>query len=655
MPTRILFDVEANGLLEAEGDKPAATTAWCVSAVDIDTREERFFGPDELEDALRYIATADVLAGHNIQRYDLPLLKKLYWWWRPKTSAVIRDTMIIARLKHPNVKDTDTALIQQGKMPAGKGYHGKHTIGAWGYRLGKPKLHEDITDWSVWTAEMGERCVGDMRTNLLLWEHLRPDDYSQDAVVLEHRIAHVCDLMQKAGVPFNQKLAGALHADLVERKDTLEKALVAQFGAWLAPISPDPHKYEVTPKVNRPKDGICKSVPYCKCKWVTFNPGSRAHIARVLSKKGWTPLKKHASGNPEIDEAEIERIVKLYPEMDGLAEYLMISKRISQLAGGDQSLLNHVAADGRIHGVCSPMGTTTSRASHFYPNLAQVPSEKKPYGHRFRELFEAPAGWVMVGADMEGLEGRGFAHYMHLVDNGAYADALLKGDPHWASAKALTFVGQDEVRDKANQLHVILREGSKRFYYAFIYGAWELQCGSIIQDTVIDARKAGFPEPYRQFFGKTEAPSEKLLKTVGRKARDRFTKGVPGMEKLLAKLERQIEIHGWLPGIDKRRIPVRSSHSALNFIIQSCGAILCKRWGCDAFDECCNKYRWGWDGDFVFSLWIHDEFQAYCRKKIAEEIGAILIKHAKAAGEPYGFRVPLDSKYSVGRSWADTH
>src|SRR5258708_4405218 len=113
MPTRILFDVEANGLLEVDGDKPAATTAWCVSAVDIDTREERFFGPNEIEEALAYLTTADVLSGHNIHRYDLPLLKKLYGWW---PLAVIRDTMIIARLKHPNVKDTDTALIQQGKM-----------------------------------------------------------------------------------------------------------------------------------------------------------------------------------------------------------------------------------------------------------------------------------------------------------------------------------------------------------------------------------------------------------------------------------------------------------------------------------------------------------------------------------------------------------
>lgn len=652
MPIRILFDVEANGLLEDEGDKPAATTAWCVSAVDIDTREARFFGPEGLKDALAYLSTAEVLAGHNIQRYDLPLLKKLYGF---ETKALVRDTMIIARLKHPNVRDTDVTLIQQGRMPPGKQYLGKHTIGAWGYRLGLPKLHEDITDWSVYTAEMGERCVGDMHTNLRLWDYLQVEGYSQEAVTLEHRIAHVCDMMQKAGVPFNMKLAATLHTDLMARKDELEKQLVAQFGFWYAPISPDPHKYEVTPKVNNKKRGITAGQPYCKLKSVTFNPGSRAHIARVLSKKGWTPLKKHPSGNPDIDEPEVERIVRLYPEMAGLGEYLMVCKRLSQLAEGDQSLLNHVGKAGRIHGVINPMGTTTSRASHFYPNLAQVPSEKKPYGHRFRELFEAPAGWVMVGADMEGLEGRGFAHYMHLIDHGAYMHALLKGDPHWASAKAIGFVGQDEVRDKSNALHVILREGSKRFYYAFIYGAWILQCGSIILDTVIDARKAGYTEPYRKFFGLTDAPSENLLKRVGQKARNAFMKGVPGMEKLLEKLEAQIKRHGWLPGLDGRRIPVRSTHSALNFIIQSCGSILCKRWVCDAFDECCSKYKWGWDGDFVFSLWVHDELQAYCRKEIADDIGAIIAKHAKAAGEPYGFRVPLDSKYSVGRSWADTH
>jgi DNA polymerase-1 len=54
-------------------------------------------------------------------------------------------------------------------------------------------------------------------------------------------------------------------------------------------------------------------------------------------------------------------------------------------------------------------------------------------------------------------------------------------------------------------------------------------------------------------------------------------------------------------------------------------------------------------------LFVHDEMQFAVEKDIEDEVGATLVKHAKRAGEPYGFRVPLDSSYSVGDTWADTH
>jgi DNA polymerase I len=649
MPTRILFDLEANGLLEVEGDKPAATTVWCVSAIDIDTREEFFFGPNEIKElALSLLADADVLAGHNIQRYDLPLLRKLYGF-QPK--AIVRDTMILARLKFPNVKDTDYELVARGKLPGT--YLGKHSIGAWGHRLGKPKLHEDIEDWSAYTVAMGERCVGDAWTNLALWDHLYAGYVPPErAVQLEHDIQLVCDMMQTAGVPFNVEKAGELHTELLGRQFELKKVLVAQFGTWVAPISPNNH--EVTPRVSNKTRGITKGEPYCKLKYVTFNPGSRQHIAKVLRARGWYPTSKTLKGHDTIDEQEIERIISMFPEMAGLGEYMMIDKRLGQLVSGKQALLNHVGKDGRIHGVINPMGTATSRGTHFHPNLSQVPSGKKPYGGRFRGLFEVPEEWVLVGADMDGLEDKGFAHYMVPVDGGAYRSLSLSGDPHWASAQYLGLIKPGEVRDKTNRQHVILREGAKVFRYAFIYGAWIEKCGSIILDTVLDARKEGFPELYNKFF--FQGHDQDDIKRVGKRARNNFVKKMPGMDKLLFKLNEQIQKHGWLPGLDGRRVPVRSSHSALNFIIQSCGAILCKRWVVDAvFDLLGQGLKHGWEGDFTVCLWVHDELQVACRWWLADQVGKTLVKHAKAAGETYDFRVPLNSSYSVGKSWAETH
>jgi hypothetical protein len=60
---------------------------------------------------------------------------------------------------------------------------------------------------------------------------------------------------------------------------------------------------------------------------------------------------------------------------------------------------------------------------------------------------------------------------------------------------------------------------------------------------------------------------------------------------------------GWLKGIDGRKVPVKSAHSALNYRLASQEAVICKRWGCDWEDELLARgLKHGWDGDFRFRL-----------------------------------------------------
>jgi hypothetical protein len=365
-------------------------------------------------------------------------------------------------------------------------------------------------------------------------------------------------------------------------------------------------------------------------------------------------------------------VVVRYPEMDGIGEYLMVEKRISQLMGTANSLMERTQEDGRIHGAINPMGTITSRAAHMYPNLGQVPSSKKPYGHDFRALFGRgagmPRGWVVVGADQEGLELRGLAHYLAKHDGGKYADVVCTGDPHWLHAGVMGLVPPEVERDKApkgaepterQQFHTIVREdGSKRVIYSYIYGAGDEKVGTIIYECALNAKKNGGREGeelYARLFDRANGPSTKAVKKVGRDVRNNFANRIDGFGKLKKLIAEQVEKKGRIKGLDGRLTPIRSDHSALNFMIQSAGAIICKRWLADAYDECCARFKEGWDGDFCFVLWVHDEIQVCCRAEIADEIGEILVRCAKKAGEDYGFRVPLDSKYIVGSSWADTH
>src|SRR5262249_11968483 len=80
--------------------------------------------------------------------------------------------------------------------------------------------------------------------------------------------------------------------------------------------------------------------------------------------------------------------------------------------------------------------------------------------------------------------------------------------------------------------------------------------------------------------------------------------------------------------------------------------IICKRWLMRVHDELCTRFRYGWDGDVVIVLWIHDELVCCSRPEIAEAVGEILVRHAKEPGEFYNFQIPLDADYKVGRSWA---
>jgi DNA polymerase-1 len=619
-------------------------------------------------DAMEQLEQADVLIGHNIQRHDIPLIKKLLGF-SLKPDVIIRDTMIIARVVYPNVKATDGDLVRKGQMPAGRKYAGKHTLASWGYRLGEhkgdyaddryaqyvaeggdPKNEDNIAQfvWGTWSQPMHDYMIQDCETNLVLWEHLGADKYSQSAIDLEHRIARVCDAIQEAGVPFDVAKATALHAKLLTAKHHIEQRLIAEFGSWQVEGKP------MIPKRDNKKLGYKVGVPVRKFKTVTFNPGSRDHIAKVLMDKGWKPTIFTDGGKPQITDEVIEGIVARFPEMNGLGEYLMLDKRISQLAEGPQAWLKAVAEDGRIHGVINPMGCITSRASHFLPNLAQVPKSASPYGPECRELFYAPEGYSFLGADMSGLELRGLAHYLAPFDGGRYMKIVVEGDVHWMHAQVMG-LGSGE-RDKYNKCHTIIREdGTKRFIYAYIYGAFDDKCGEIIYTALLKARNEGGPEGielYIKFFG-DKVPGEKTLKLLGRNVRAAFAKRIVGYAKLKAKLKEVVGDRGRVRGLDDRLIPIRSAHSDLNFLIQSCGAILCKRWGADAFEELCSKYKLG--VDFQFVLWVHDEYQLLVRNGLEEEIGKIVTRCARSAGASYAFRGPLDSEAKVGRNWNDTH
>jgi len=609
---RLVFDVEADNLLDA------ATKVHCIVVADLDSDRIDEYGPTQITAALEHLARATYLTGHNIAGYDLPLLQRLYSW-TPSPGCVVVDTLVVSRLILPHLEDLDDQAAAMGDPSLGK-LRGRHSLEAWGLRLDVPKIGTDIVDWSAWTPALQERCVGDVRLCKTLWQFLQPDGYSPQALELEHAVAMICDRITQDGVPFDGEAAELLRQKWEARRVELEAQLREQ-------------------------------LPGLK------NPNSRLQIGRLLETRGWVPERRtEKTGQPAIDDELLESLPSIYPDFAGLAEHDLLRRRLAQLTGGKQAWCKNISGDGRIHGGLVSIGTPHSRAKHLRPNLAQVPNAKKggAYAAECRALFRAPAGWAFVTCDQANLQDRAFAHYLAAFDNGTYGRAFLSGvDQHWGSVIALGLVPAGTQRDKENKIHTALREGAKRFGYAFLFGAGNEKAGRIIYDTVRAADQIDTTlELQSKFFGNTSHPSETALIRVGKQARAKFMDARPGLRQLRARLEAQASGCEWLLGLDGRRVPTRAKYTALNYAVTSAEAIICKRWLVLVCDELCTRFRYGWDGDVVITLWVHDEIAVCCKTEIAKQVGEILVRNAKEPGEFYGFKVPLDADCKIGVSWA---
>jgi DNA polymerase-1 len=618
--TRLIFDVEANGFL-AE-----ATKIHCIAAIDIDKGLRYVWGPTEIKAAINTLSCADVLVAHNGIRYDFPLLKRLCGFSFDKVSL---DTMVLARLIKPDTKDKD---IIEKRLP-GK-LLGSHSLEAWGLRL-KCQKGAFEGPWAEWSQAMQDYCVQDVEVNLRLWEHLEPDKYSQKAIDLEHRIANVTNRMEKSGWPFDEKAAGLLHATLIGEQDALYKQLKDEFGYWFESAG------EITPKVSNTKQGYTKGIPLTKIKQVEFNPASRQHIYRRLMLMGWKPKEFTDSGQPKVDEAVLDQIVKDFPQADLLSRWLMLNKRIGQLATGDNAWLKLVKQDGIIYPAYNTNGCVTGRASHLTPNIAQVPKVGKPFGAECRSLFVVPSGWTMLGADQSGLEQRCLANYTAIFDKGEYAKTSLESeDIHWLHAVAIGIADGDETGD----IRKILRDYTKTWFYAYIYGARDNKLTSILADLDNDLRKCGV--------------SYSGVK-CGEQSRRNFGARIPALETLRLTVTEFAKKNKAIKAIDGRVIPCPTAHyKALNYACQSAGAIICKEWVASTYEAAISEgFRYGFDGDFTFLGWIHDELQIAVRQKehYVEQFRDCLIECGRRAGDRYGFRVPLDVECKEGTNWAETH
>ncbi|PTU68614.1 DNA polymerase [Chromobacterium haemolyticum] len=639
----VVFDVETNGLL--------VTVNKFHCGVVYDSMADKYirFRPGELQSLVSYIKERQrmgfVAVAHNGIKYDVPAINKILGSeaLQETFNPFFVDTLVLSRLifSHLKTMGAEISNWKRGKIP-GKLY-GSHSLKAWGYRLGELKgdYGEQEEAWSFFNEDMLDYCEQDVRVTKKLYQLLVSKDYSETAITLEHKAAWLLAKMERNGFPFDTGGGLRLADTLQERFNELEKILKAA-----APRIPDK---VFVPKRDNAKMGYKAGVGIQRYK--DFNPGSRQQIMWLLENLFEYMPDNHElyrekgeldeDGRPvtkttlKLDDATFKFIAtdqeapaELRQFAEILSEYFMLSKRLGQLADGKAAWLKVVTPEGFIHGAVNPNGAVTGRATHSAPNMGQVPAGRAAYGPECRSLFgpnERFRGWVQVGTDASGLELRCLAHFMHEFDQGEYAYEVVNGDIHTKNQRAAGLPSRDN---------------AKTFIYAYLYGAGDEKIGKIVRKGASEGKalKAAFLEQTPALGDLKDSIAEQLGAHFDVKKR------------------KVVLTRNYLVGLDGRHVHVRSNHAALNTLLQSAGALVCKYWIVRT-DELLRErgYLHGWEGDYAYMAWVHDEMQIACRKEIAEEVIQIAQLAMRETEAYFNFKVQLDADGKIGANWKDCH
>jgi len=593
---KLLFDIETNGLPRQGMDR-----LHCIVTKNLDTGEVLRYNDvgthESVTTGVNILAEADILIGHNIVGFDIPAIQQIYPFFEPKARCY--DTLILSRLFQPHILSMDFRKKPIG-MP-GKLY-GRHSLEAWGYRLGDYKGEFGKTsDWSEWSQEMEDYCEQDVHVVETLFNTIFRNKLGKfkDAVWLEHDLAKIMALQETAGWPFDvvkaQKLESTLRTEMDKLADHMRETFPYVDGGTMIP------------KRNNSTKGYYEGAELTKLK--EFNPTSRDHIGwAFMTWRDWKPEVFTDTGRPKIDEGVLQSIDT--EEAKTFARILELQKALGQLSDGANAWLKMVTPQGRIHHVCQ-LATNTGRNAHSRPNLGQTSSDP-----RCRELFGPGNGMRQVGADASGLELRMLGHYLAEFDGGAFADVVVNGDIHQQNADRVGCT----------------RKEVKTLTYAFIYGASDKKIGTSLDKSL----------------------SEEAAKKLGASIRKKFLKAIPGLDDLLKSVANE-SASDVLRGLDGRPIRLQGKkHAALNYLLQSAGAIVCKRWNVIAFNQM-NSLGYQWGIDYQWLGWIHDEIQLAVQPHLVNDAKFQLEWSIVQAGEYYDLKVPLASEAKEGTTWADCH
>lgn len=385
-------------------------------------KDGKVFVTSDYEKMRSFLESAKVLIGHNIIRWDIPVLERLLGI---KIKAKLVDTLALSWYLYPQEH--------------------RHGLEEWGEKFGIPKPY--IADWDSQTQEEYEhRCSEDVKINVKLWNKMYQylfSLYGSDEKLwkflkyLSFKM-HCAHLQEKSKWKLDVKNVEESLSELQRIQAEKKEALIG--------VMPQVPKIAVKSK---PKRFLNNKGEYTKMgmDWVALlterglpinyegdveivkdlepgNPSSPDQLKSWLEGLGWKPrtfkyVKNKTTGelravpqiNLENGKGICESIKDLYekePNLELLDGLSVLSHRIGILKG---FLRDH--EDGWIKAQIKGL-TNTLRFQH--TTIVNLPKVGKLFADSIRASLVAPQGYILCGSDMASLEDRIKQHFIFPYD-----------------------------------------------------------------------------------------------------------------------------------------------------------------------------------------------------------------------------------------------
>jgi len=470
---KLVIDIEANGLYDE------AKEIFIISTMNTRTGEVISYSDhdpelENLSEALTPLSEAEELIGHNLLRYDLPVIEKLLGWTFP--TSKIFDTLIMSRLNWFSRSTT----------------YGRHSLKAWGIFLKEPKT--DFKEFDKYSKEMLAYCEQDVLVNKKVYDILIREINSisresenrkvkyKTAIQLEHELSFWSAKQVTNGWKINQEAMENLITKIGIEINEIEKEVEPQLGTMEVLIDKEPKtprytknghytvatarmlseergEYIDTSDALKDEPPIAPGETFQRKQIVEARLGNQEHLKTFLNSIGWVPDDwnwKKIDGefvkvSPKLTTKSLKALGNIGEKID---MYFTLRARKSILEGWRECI-----QDGRLYGDAIDLGAASGRQTH--KAIANIPSPKAKYGSEIRQLLVSPEDKILISADGASYQARIMAHF---VKDQEFTDEILGGDIHQKNADAIG----------------CSRDLAKPFFFAWAFGAGGGKLGRIL-------------------------------------------------------------------------------------------------------------------------------------------------------------------------------